>query len=97
MNRREFLKTAVMTGAATIFPPVLTNLTAALYPDIAAATGNDPAKITLAAVNALGGMKRFISRGDIVVVKPNIGWDRAPEFASQHKPSRCGRSGEDVF
>jgi uncharacterized protein (DUF362 family) len=90
MNRREFLKTALITGAATIFPPVLTNLTAATYPDIAAATGPDPAKITLAAVNALGGMKRFISRGDIVVVKPNMGWDRVPEFAANTNPFVVG-------
>jgi uncharacterized protein (DUF362 family) len=90
MNRREFLKTAVITGAATIIPPVLTKLAASTYPDIAVATGFDPAKITLAAVNALGGMKRFISRGDIVVVKPNIGWDRTPEFAANTNPFVVG-------
>jgi len=28
------------------------------------------------AVDAVGGIRRFVSRGDIVVVKPNIGWDR---------------------
>src|SRR5512145_2436306 len=27
------------------------------------------------AIAALGGMKRFISGGDIVAIKPNIGWD----------------------
>ena len=90
MNRREFLKTAAITGAATIISPVLTNLAAAQYPDIAVVTGPDPQKITLAAVNALGGMKRFISRGDIVVVKPNIGWNRAPEFAANTNPFVVG-------
>jgi uncharacterized protein (DUF362 family) len=90
MNRREFLKTALITGAAAIVSPSLTNLAAAQYPDIAVVTGSDPAKTTLAAVNALGGMKRFISRGDIVVVKPNIGWDRAPEFAANTNPFVVG-------
>jgi uncharacterized protein (DUF362 family) len=90
MNRREFLKTAVITGVATIIPPVLSNLAAASYPDITVATGPDPAKITLAAVNALGGMKRFISRGDIVLVKPNMGWDRAPQFAANTNPFVVG-------
>ncbi len=90
MNRREFLKTAVITGAATIIPPGLRNLSAAQYPDIAVVTGIDPQNITLAAVNALGGIKRFISRGDIVVVKPNIGWDRAPEFAANTNPFVVG-------
>jgi uncharacterized protein (DUF362 family) len=90
MNRREFLKTAVITGAATIISPGLTNLAAAQYPDIAVVTGSDPAKITLAAVNALGGIKQFVSRGDIVVVKPNIGWNRAPEFAANTNPFVVG-------
>lgn len=46
----------------------------------------DAAALTRKAVDALGGMKRFISRGDIVVVKPNIGWDRAPIHAANTNP-----------
>jgi uncharacterized protein (DUF362 family) len=42
------------------------------------------------AVDALGGMKRFISRGDIVVVKPNIGWDRMPIHAANTNPDVVG-------
>jgi uncharacterized protein (DUF362 family) len=38
------------------------------------------------ALEAMGGMKRFISRGDIVVVKPNIGWDRMPIHAANTNP-----------
>ncbi|RYE87353.1 MAG: DUF362 domain-containing protein [Myxococcales bacterium] len=51
-----------------------------------AKTGADPAALTRAAIDALGGMKRFISRGDIVVVKPNIGWDRMPLHAANTNP-----------
>jgi uncharacterized protein (DUF362 family) len=51
-----------------------------------AKTGADPASLTRAAVDALGGMKRFISRGDVVVVKPNIGWDRTPLHAANTNP-----------
>lgn len=51
-----------------------------------AKTGTDPAALTRAAVAALGGMKRFISRGDIVTVKPNIGWDRMPIHAANTNP-----------
>ena len=59
----------------------------ALLPQIAVAR-NDPDRAALVrkAVEALGGMKRFISRGDIVVVKPNIGWDRKPEQAATTNP-----------
>lgn len=49
-------------------------------------TGTDPATLTRAAVDALGGMKRFVSRGDVVVVKPNIGWDRMPLHAANTNP-----------
>jgi uncharacterized protein (DUF362 family) len=31
-------------------------------------------------------MKKFISKGDIVVIKPNIGWDRLPEQAANTNP-----------
>jgi len=38
------------------------------------------------AVDALGGMGRFVARGDTVWVKPNIGWDRRPEQAATTNP-----------
>jgi uncharacterized protein (DUF362 family) len=38
------------------------------------------------AVDALGGMSKFVSRGDVVVVKPNIGWDRMPIHAANTNP-----------
>ncbi|MFC2173108.1 DUF362 domain-containing protein [Acidobacteriota bacterium] len=50
------------------------------------ASGKDPAGITEAAVNALGGMGKFVSPGDVVVIKPNIGWDRRPEQAANTNP-----------
>ncbi len=37
-------------------------------------------------LEAMGGMKRFVSRGDVVVVKPNIGWDRGPIHAANTNP-----------
>ena len=42
------------------------------------------------AVQALGGMGRFISRGDVVVIKPNIGWDRMPIHAANTNPDVVG-------
>lgn len=90
MNRRDFLKSAVISGAALTVPigldPILAALVAAEKTDLAVARGTPPAKITRAAIDALGGMKRFVSRGDVVVVKPNIGWDRTPEYAANTNP-----------
>lgn len=45
-----------------------------------------PRELVERAVAALGGMKRFISRGDVVVVKPNMGWDRMPIHAANTNP-----------
>lgn len=91
MNRRDFLKSAAITGAALALPtaldPILARLGAAEKTDLAVARGTPPAEITRAAVDALGGMKRFVSRGDVVVVKPNIGWDRTPEYAANTNPA----------
>ena len=47
---------------------------------------NVAVKLTEQAIEALGGMKRFVSRGDVVWVKPNIGWDRTPETAANTNP-----------
>lgn len=46
----------------------------------------DPEELTRRAVDALGSMARFVSRGDIVAVKPNIGWDRLPVHAANTNP-----------
>lgn len=43
-------------------------------------------ELTEKAVEGIGGLKRFVSRGDVVWVKPNIGWDRAPELAANTNP-----------
>jgi uncharacterized protein (DUF362 family) len=53
---------------------------------VIAKNSTDPSALTRRAVDALGGMKRFISRGDVVVVKPNIGWDRMPIHAANTNP-----------
>ncbi|MFO0549631.1 MAG: DUF362 domain-containing protein [Polyangiaceae bacterium] len=50
------------------------------------ADDKDPAALTRRAVDGVGGMKRFVSRGDVVVIKPNIGWDRAPVHAANSNP-----------
>ncbi len=45
-----------------------------------------PEQLVAAALEAMGGMKRFVSRGDVVAVKPNIGWDRTPYHAANTNP-----------
>jgi uncharacterized protein (DUF362 family) len=55
-------------------------------PDMAILQGDDPEQLTRQAIEELGGMRRFIGRGDVVLVKPNIGWDRTPEQAANTNP-----------
>ncbi len=90
MDRRKFLKAAAVAGVGLSIPQGLSSLVeaaeAARRPDLVVSHGASPAQITRAAIDALGGIRRFISSGDIVVVKPNIGWDRLPEQAGNTNP-----------
>jgi uncharacterized protein (DUF362 family) len=52
-----------------------------------AKSSQDAAVLTRRAIDGLGGMARFVSRGDIVAVKPNIGWDRMPVHAANTNPN----------
>jgi len=54
--------------------------------DLSAVRGKDPAAMARKAIEAAGGMGRFVSRGSVVVVKPNIAWDRAPETGANTNP-----------
>jgi len=54
--------------------------------DLAVVKGEDPYAITVKAVEALGGMEKFVKRNSTVLIKPNIGWDRSPEQAGNTNP-----------
>ncbi len=54
--------------------------------DLVVAKGDDPYLITSRAVEAMGGMGKFVNKGDVVVIKPNIGWDRSVEQAANTNP-----------
>ena len=94
-RRREFLRqVAAFTAGALLLPPLL-DLDAeaaepAAPPDqrplLAVATGKDWAELPKRAVAALGGMGAFVKKGQTVVVKPNIGWDRTPEQGANTHP-----------
>lgn len=114
MKRREFLnksiQAAVISGAAfsigsysTLFGSSL-NQAAENY-NLAAIKGGEPDVMFDEAIKALGGMKKFVKKGQTVVVKPNIGWDVSPERAGNTNPllvnriiKQCFEAGaKDVF
>jgi uncharacterized protein (DUF362 family) len=85
MNRRDFLRDLALGSVALRFAPSLL-AQAKSFPDLAVIQGDSPALITKEAMAVLGGMKRFVSKGDKVMIKPNIGWDRTPELAATTNP-----------
>lgn len=55
-------------------------------PSLAIAHGSDHDKTIRAAIGALGGMERFIQKGDVVMIKPNVAFDRPPSLAATTHP-----------
>ena len=45
-----------------------------------------PRSLARRAIEELGGIRRFISRSDVVVIKPNAAWDRSVEQAANTNP-----------
>ena len=94
-SRRQFLTSAAAAAAAGSAPgadappSAVPSLAVAHYGHAATAPdaiAEEARRLTRAAIGALGGMGRFVSRGNAVWVKPNIGWDRRPEQAATSKP-----------
>jgi uncharacterized protein (DUF362 family) len=88
MNRRDFL---VTTGAGVLGASLVSSswnqlLAQTQMPHAVWVENGEPAQLLDAALKEMGGMSHFISRGDVVVVKPNMGWDRAPQFAANTNP-----------
>jgi len=57
-----------------------------VLPSLAIAHGMEHEKTIRAALAVLGGMGRFIQRGDVVVIKPNVAFDRPPALAATTHP-----------
>ena len=55
-------------------------------PPLVVARGGSPALLVRAAVDAVGGMGRFVRPGETVLVKPNMAWDRTPEQGANTNP-----------
>jgi uncharacterized protein (DUF362 family) len=94
-SRRTFLKWTAAAGTAATFAPLHAAADDAAQMAIArwkGATVAEPgvgamaATLTAQALEALGGMDRFVSKGNVVWVKPNMAWDRTPEQAANTNP-----------
>jgi len=104
MERRNFLKAAVMgtvAGAMNLKSSKLFGAgeveTFAADNDLVAVMGGEPGEMYAKAIEAMGGISRFIKKGDKVVVKPNMGWDKKPEFAANTNPDLLAAVIKDCF
>jgi len=102
MNRRQFLSWSARLAAGFALLPSSKWLRAASeaapgrlsfsvppapsLPAIALAKGSSPGAQARAAVEAIGGMGRFVAKGDRVALKPNISWDSTPELGDDTHP-----------
>ena len=93
MKRRDFLRTGIATSAALSLnfkglQAALSSHTIAVeqIPDLVAVMGGEPEELLDKALEALGGIDNFIKKGQNIVIKPNIGWDRTPQLAGNTNP-----------
>jgi len=96
MKRRTFIGNAVGAVAAASLP--LNRLFAADAKnadsqkpcDMVALHGGSAAEMFERGIAEMGGMSCFVKKGQTVVLKPNIGWDKAPEEGANTDPELVG-------
>ncbi len=54
--------------------------------ELGIARGQDPTSLVKAAVDAIGGITRFVSKGDVVVIKPNVAFERPAALGATTNP-----------
>ncbi len=84
ITRRKFLKTAA-AGVALGFIGTPSFSVAKEEYDLAVISG-EPVAATRKALEALGGISRFVKKGQGVVLKPNLSFARTPDFSATTHP-----------
>lgn len=99
ISRRDFLKTLGLSGiglsclqiSACTFKEKPTTIgpkkTTSLEEGLVIVEGSEPRMMVKEAIAQLGGMDKCVNPGDVVVIKPNIAWDRLPEQAATTNPA----------
>lgn len=90
LTRRQFMKGAVVVASAPLIMDALpfyeTLAHASGEADLVIAKNGTPARLLQAAMTPMGGMGRFVKKGQRVVIKANIAWARTPEQACTNNP-----------
>lgn len=93
MNRRDFIRKSITTGIAAgasfgIFrnENIFASVSSSEGYGLAAVKGGEPDIMFKKGIEALGGISKFVMKGQKVLVKPNIAWDLPPERAANTNP-----------
>lgn len=86
MKRRDFLKKTTVMSSSLYLPGLFNMAQSPGSAPVVKVEGESAYEITKRAVKELGGMEKFISKQDIVMVKPNIAWNRTVEQAATTNP-----------
>jgi uncharacterized protein (DUF362 family) len=96
LNRREFLKkagfsTIGIAGSLAGFSGLFADEKdwfkwSSDRPDLVVVKGKSADKMLEEGLDAIGGLSRFISSGDVVFLKPNMSWNRAPKYCANTNP-----------
>jgi uncharacterized protein (DUF362 family) len=82
ISRRSFVSGSLAAAAALKYGRAF----AAPEHDIIDVSGSNCAKMVQAAVDALGGIGKFVKKGDFVVIKPNAAFANPPEWGTTTHP-----------
>ena len=98
-TRRQFLQQTAAAGGALAASSLANSpaQAAEALPDMTIAkwsgaplpeeqVGKMAAKLVTEAMDGLGGIERFVKKGNTVWIKPNMAWDRSPEQAANTNP-----------
>ncbi len=94
LSRRKFLNLISELGLLAVLPPIfpskekfkLLRHSYSPTPDLYVAKNGKPADLVKRVVQGLGGMSRFVRKGDVVALKPNMSWDRTPAQGANTNP-----------
>lgn len=95
MDRKDFLRTLALTGVAftlkmnkgmDVMAQTVGRTADGQTVDLVAVMGGEPDAMFRRAIAEMGGMAKFVKKGQKIVVKPNIGWDKVPELAGNTNP-----------
>ena len=93
ITRRESIKKmavisggVALSGAAQLPLPVSAESNRFIVEGIGQTEGYAVKDLTRKVFEEAGGIKQFISKGDVVVVKPNVSWAQKPQYAATTHP-----------